>query len=246
MIRTTPVEEGNPYYIWNTSTVYQCTWFVYGRCAEESYSPPVWWDRATQTGSYPNANLWLENYRDPWEVKGPDYTPVPGDVIVYDGEYGHVQFCETESMYSEYRSGDPNSFSNGKIGSYKGVLLGYLHYPYEGVKPVARDKNTTQIECTDTSVRIREKPSLNANVVGHVQLGYYNVLNEKDADGYHWYKIYKDRWCADIGINYLPAEKDMIGEIERYFNSLKAEIDTLTEERNKYKRIVENIRKEIL
>ena len=244
-MRTTPVEYGQQPYNWNTSTVYQCTWYSYYRAIEEGFSPPTWWDRSTQTGSYPNAKLWLENYRDPWEAKGPDYTPVAGDIIVYDGDYGHVQFCETESMYSEYRSGDPNSFSNGKIGTYGGVLLGYLHYPYSSIDPVPRNRKVPQIECFDTSLRIREKPSLNADIVGFMQLGYYNVLNEKDADGYHWYKIHKDRWCADVGVTYLPAEEDIIGEIERYFDGLKNEITSLTEERDKYKRIIDNVRKEV-
>ena len=234
-IRTEPVKYGEAPYKWGIDSVYQCTWFVYFRIAELGlgWEYPCWWDRATQTGSYTNAKDWLKNYRDPWQVKGIDYTPVAGDILVYDGEYGHIIFCESDSMISEYRSGDPNSFRNAKIGDYKGELLGILHYPYESVLPVERNENVNQIETTDEQLRIRTAPSLSAEIVGHVQLGYYNVLSEKDADGYTWYEIAKDRWCANITTNYLPAEQnDFVRQLEKFLNDTKAKITAL-ESQNK-------------
>lgn len=114
-VRTTPVKEGEEPYAWGVPSVYQCTWFAYFRSFSALGSYPCFWDRATKTGSYTNAKDWLENYRDPWVVKDKDYTPVAGDIAVFDGEYGHVQFMETDVMYSEYSNGDPNSFRNGKF-----------------------------------------------------------------------------------------------------------------------------------
>lgn len=229
--RTTPVEYGTQPYKWDIPSQYECTWYAYYRALEVGMSAPCWWDRATQTGSYTNAKEWLNEFREPWEVKGTDYTPVAGDIVVWDGEYGHVQFMETDTMYSEYRSGNADSFSNGKLSQYKGVLLGYLHYPYENVLPVERNKNVAQIETTDESLRIRTEPSLSGEIVGHVQTGYYNVLDQKEADGYTWYEISKDRWCANITTIYLaPEEEDIIKELEKYFDGMKLTITHLTNE----------------
>ena len=233
--RTTPVEEGTQPYVWNIASVYQCVWYCYYRCLEVGFSPVEWFDRETKTGSYTNAKDWLKEYRDPWiPITDPSYKPVAGDILVYGDEpYGHVIFCETDVMTSEYRSGDPHSFRNAKIGDYKGTLIGVLHYPYDPVLPIERNESVDQIQTTDEALRIRIKPSLDAEIVGHVQLGYYNVLDKKDADGYTWYKIAKDRWCADITTNFLPGdEDDFMKEIERVWNQTKEKIKGL-EDNNK-------------
>ena len=221
MIRTTPVSEGTKPYAWGVESVYQCTWYSYYRALENGMSAPCYWDRATKTGSYTNAKDWLENYREPWEVKDVNYTPKAGDILVYDGEFGHVIFMETDVMTSEYRNGDPNSFRNAKLGDFKGDLLGILHYPYEPLNPVERNENVAQIETTDDSLRIRTQPSLEAEIVGHVQLGFYDVLDTKENDGYTWYEISKDRWCANITTKYLPKnEDDFIEQIRKWSNAM--------------------------
>lgn len=229
--RTSPVAVGTVPYAWGVESVYQCTWYAYYRALEVGFSAPCWWDRATKTGSYTNAKEWLKEYRDPWQVKGTDYKPVAGDILVYDGEYGHVIFCETDSMTSEYRNGLEDSFRNAKVGDYKGDLLGVLHYPYAPVSTVERNENVPQIETTDEQLRIRVAPSLDSEIVGHVQLGYYNVLSQTDADGYTWYEIAKDRWCANITTNYLPSEEnDFIKQLEKFLNDTKAKINALEDE----------------
>ena len=128
--RTTPVEVGTQPYNWEVDSKYQCTWYCFYRSLEVGMSPPCYWDRADKLGSYTNAKDWLANFREPWEVKSPDYLPVPGDIVVYDGNYGHVQFMETDTMYSEYANGNINSFRNGKLKEYYNKnILGYLHFP---------------------------------------------------------------------------------------------------------------------
>ena len=227
--RTSPVAQGEEPFAWNVPSVYQCTWFCYGESIRFA-SPCCWWDRATKTGSYTNAKDWLENYRDPWVVKDKEYTPVQGDIAVFDGQYGHVQFMETDTMFAEYSSGDPNSFKTGKFVK-KDNLLGFLHYPYERIDPVERNTNVNQIQTTDEQLRIRTAPNLEAEIVGHVQLGYYNVLSQTEADGYTWYEIAKDRWCADITTNYLPGDQnDFIRQLEKFLNDTKAKINALEEE----------------
>lgn len=241
--RTKPVEVGEKPWRWDVPSVYQCTWYVYYEAQRQlGCVPPVWWDRATQTGSYPNAKDWIANYRDPWQVKGVDYVPKAGDIVVYDGEYGHVQFMETDIMYSEYSNGNPDSFRNGKFGDYKGKLLGFLHYPYEAIQPVARNTSVNQIQTTDDSLRIRTAPSLDGDVVGFVQIGYYNVLSTKKADGYVWYQIARDRWCADITTKYLPKDADdIIRQIEDYFESMKQQVNDLMENNDLLKEKLEEI-----
>ena len=220
-VRTESVKEGTVPYAWGVESVYQCTWYAYYRALEVGFSAPCYWDRATKTGSYTNAKDWLENYREPWEVKDPSYTPKQGDILVYDGEYGHVIFMETDTMTSEYRNGDPNSFRNAKLGDYKGVLLGVLHYPYEPVSTVERNENNVQIETTDESLRIRTEPSLEGEIVGHVQLGFYNVLDTKENDGYTWYEIAKNRWCANITVIYHEnTSNDFVDQIKKWSDAM--------------------------
>ena len=235
-VRTEPVSEGTQPYKWNTDSIYQCTWFAYYRALEVGFSAPCWWDRNTQTGSYTNAKEWLSNYREPWEVKGLDYVAKAGDIVVYDGTFGHVQFMETDVMYSEYANGDPQSFRNGKLQDYKGTILGYLHFPLATVEPTERNTSVNQIQTTDAELRIRTKPSLKGEIVGYVQLGYYDVLDTKQADGYTWYQLAKDRWCANVSTIYLPSDDtDIIEEIEKYFNSMKEKINVLSGENTELK-----------
>ena len=241
--RTSPVAVGTQPYAWGVESVYQCTWYAYYRALEVGFSAPCWWDRTTNTGSYTNAKDWLKEFRDPWEVKDNSYKPVAGDILVYDGEYGHVIFMETDVMTSEYRNGDPNSFRNAKLGDYKADLLGVLHYPFSSVLTVERNENVPQIQTTDDQLRIRTAPSLSAEIVGHVQLGYYNVLDEKDADGYVWYEIAKDRWCANITTNYLPAEEeDFIKKLEDFLNTTRAKIKALESENENMRNDMKNIK----
>lgn len=223
--RTTPVKEGEKPFAWNVQSVYQCTWFCYFESAFHSLPFPCFWDRETQTGSYTDAKYWLDNYRDPWvPITDPDYIPIAGDILVYDGEYGHVIFCETDTMTAEYRSGDPNSFRVGRVGDYKGTLLGVLHCPVRPVPTVERNETIDQIETTDESLRIRTEPSLSAEIVGHVEIGYYNVLDKTEADGYTWYKIADDRWVADITTTFFPRQgSDFIDQIRKWADSMIAE-----------------------
>ena len=243
--RTEPVAVGTVPYNWNAESIYQCTWYAYYRALEVGFSAPTWWDRLTKTGSYTNAKDWLVEYRDPWEpITGPNYIPCAGDIAVYNyGEFGHVLFLETETMTSEYRSGNADSFRNAQLGDFKGELLGFLHYPYKSVLPVERNENVVQIQTTDEQLRIRTAPSLDAEIVGHVQIGYYNVLQQSEADGYTWYEIAKDRWCADITTNYLPSEQtDFVKQLEEFLNTTRAKIKALENENQEMKSDMSNIK----
>ena len=103
----------------------------------------------------------------------------------------------------------------------------------ETFAPVERNTSVNQIQTTDETLRIRTKPSLEADVVGHVQVGYYNVIASKKADGYTWYQLATDKWCADISTIYLPAEDDVLKELERIYKSITAKLDEKDKELQK-------------
>lgn len=253
-IRTTAPSYDNPYYPHGIPSEGQCTYGAFYRCAEVGFTPPCYMDRATRTGSYTNAKLWLENYREPWQVKGADYKPVAGDIAVFDGNYGHVVFIERMSgntaLISDWNRVAPLTYASDNwdvTGKLKGVgaLKGYLHYPYESIDPVERNINVNQIQTTDDTLRIRTEPSLSGQIVGHVQLGYYNVLQTDKADGYTWYEISKDRWCADITVKYLPtADKEYIRQLEEFLNQTKAKINALEQQNEEMKADMKVIKKQ--
>lgn len=73
-------------------------------------------------------------------------------------------------------------------------------------------------------------------------MGYYNVSNQKEADGYTWYEIDKNRWCANIDVTYLPKEADdIIRQIETYINSVKEQVNVLNDENRELKQNMKDI-----
>lgn len=224
--RTTPLIYGEEPWKWDVDSVWQCTWYSFWRFFQVHGIYPTYQNRATKSGSYNNANTWIVNYRDPVKPMGKDYIPVAGDIVVYDwSNLGHVAFMETDTMSSSYGNGNPQSFKFQDYRKFNGEILGYLHSDYYPILPVERNTNVTQIQTTDEALRIRMAPSLSAEIVGHVQLGYYNVLSQEDADGYTWYEIAKDGWCANITTNYLPSEQnDFVKQIEDWARNMVSQV----------------------
>lgn len=151
--RTTAPSSSDPDYHWDWGTAGECTWYAYLRVQEGfGMSDPPCWQTGYGTsgppgygsGKYENATNWLNHYRDPWEVKGLSYSPVPGDIAVFksgaDGTGpGHVLVIEslknaTTANISDYNINLNHQFSYREwtIGGGTGatcVLKGYLHYP---------------------------------------------------------------------------------------------------------------------
>ena len=257
--KTAPVYPEQPYN-WNAASKFQCTWYAYYRAQEVGYTPPCYWDRATQTGSYTNAKDWLANYREPWEVKGPDWEPCAGDIAVFDGNYGHVAFIEKNNgngtcAVTDYNRVASETFAYdtwtiGKSMTSTGQLKGYLHWPSEEkvVNPVKRNPARDQIKTTDTALRIRSGPGLSYSIVGHIKFldgcdyGYQNVLGKSQSDGYTWYNIDKDRYCADITTEYLPADgSDILAEIEKYLEAMQDKVVALSGENEELKQKIDDI-----
>ena len=219
--RTTPLIYGEEPWKWDVDSVWQCTWYSFWRFYQVHGIFPTYQNRATKIGSYNNANTWLVNYRDPVKPMGKDYIPVAGDIVVYDwSDLGHVAFMETDTMTSSYGNGKADSFTFQDYRKFNGEILGFLHSDLYPILPVERNTNVDQIETTDDTLRIRNKPSLEGEIIGHVKIGFYNVLNMIKTD-YTWYEIAPERWCADITTKYLPKnENDFIEQIRKWSEAM--------------------------
>lgn len=112
--------------------------------------------------------------------------------------------------------------------------------------PVERNENVDQIQTTDNTLRIRTEPNLSGAIVGHVGLGYYNVLNKKDAtkedmaarEGLkEWYEIAPNRWCGNVTTIYLPSdeEEDIVKLIKEYAEKMQKCIKVLEDQNKDYK-----------
>lgn len=68
----------------------------------------------------------------------------------------------------------------------------------EIIKPkvVEKDIYKHQVEVLSTTLRVRTSPSLNGTYYCTCPSGLFNVLQQKEADGYIWDEIEKDRWIA--------------------------------------------------
>ena len=61
---------------------------------------------------------------------------------------------------------------------------------------VERDEYRNQIEVKVDKLRVRISPSINGEVIGYANKGFYNYLETKEADGYVWYRISDSNWIA--------------------------------------------------
>lgn len=262
--RTQPLYKGEQPWVWGVDSEDQCTWYVYYRAYQVTGYFPCYNNRSKKVEGYYHAKTWMENFKEPWVPhyfsNEPDIELKQGDILVFDGNYGHVAFFGDienidQAFVEQYNLSAPLEFSND-IWTRGGILKGY---PYntgaplgilrcegsviETLDPVPRNSSVDQIETTDTSLRVRTEPSLEGKVVGHVQIGYYNVLSKKKNDGYTWYEIEKDRWCADVSTTFLPESEDIVRKIEEYVKMMKSEVKSLSAERDEYKKALDEIHK---
>ena len=245
-VRTTAPDKNNSYYKFGVATEGQCTWGVYYRTSEMGFTPPCYWDRATRSGSYTNAKNWPENYREPWEVKPTDYDPIPGDIIVFNGTYGHVAIIE------DYAEGDNNflisHWNRDSDGVYHsqiwhkndiikgavyntGKVKNYMHYSDSIIEPVAKDTTVNQIEVIAAEQRLRKGPSTSFDILGYCPIGFYNVIDIVKQSDYDWYKLADDIYIAGVGnrIKFYSAETASIDELIKENAELKAAIKQINE-----------------
>lgn len=187
----------------------------------------------------------------PW-VRGSFYTGENGVSTLPDGSYDTRKSFSTMQQFSDFVIKNyPSRFyhewplekESRKVGANPTFIL---HMP-NTIAPVERDENKNQIRTTDTELRIRTAPNLYASIVGHVELGYYNVLaienattedrkkykEERGENLERWYEIAKDRWCGDLTTEYLPKKED--SDISEALKIITQTVTDLQNENNRYK-----------
>lgn len=105
----------------------------------------------------------------------------------------------------------------------------------EVVPPVERDESVNQLLEKSDHLRVRMKPSLQGTVIGYLMPNaYYNYYEVVTADGYEWYQIAEDQWCAKTStMTIFPAEtetdrlKEQIARLESENLALAAKVDAL-------------------
>ena len=182
---------------------------------------------------YPPKREILDKYFD--EV--PTTEMYPGYVVLW--EYGHISiFDHFDGKKNWYFSQNPNPCQVMTISKNTGVHAFKLKSEKPKVTPnVERDTTKNQVEVLVDSLRVRTAPNLNGEILGFANKGFYNVLEQKENDGYLWFKIADDQWIAtnDEWTKYYPAndyEKLYYEEVEKN-KLLEAEISTLKEKIDK-------------
>lgn len=144
-------------------------------------------------------------------------TPKRGACMVWDnGNCGHVAIVEgvnsaTQVYVSESGWNSKSSYWNATLnkgngnwtqgeswlnnGGYK--FLGFIYNPnVRDVMPVTRNTKVDQVQILCKELRVRKSPSLKGDVICFAPVGYYNVKEQKEADGYLWFKIEDNQWVA--------------------------------------------------
>lgn len=100
---------------------------------------------------------------------------------------------------------------------------------------VKRDETKNQVEVIVDQLRVRTEPSLKGTILGFAKRGFYNVLDQKQADGYLWYKIANNQWIAtdkEWTIYYPASDYKTLYEQEVQKNvKLQEQIVSLTKEK---------------
>jgi hypothetical protein len=112
--------------------------------------------------------------------------------------------------------------------------------------PVEKDSKVNQVETTDNTLRIREEPNLNSKIIGHVSIGYYDVLDIKEATQEDrqrepslkcWYEISPNRWIGNVTTIYHEAsqDEDLKKIISELIDKMSAKTEAVIKERDDYK-----------
>lgn len=246
--RTTAPTSGTSPYDWNSASIYECTWYAYWRVQEGgstqdgAYTPPCWYSGSGSSGygAYTNAKEWLNNYRDPWEVKGTNYTPVPGDIVVFTGTYGHVVVIESANSDGSYVVTDynliagthmfgrktnyfyPNRIQGANIST--GNCIGCLHYPSSGPTPPEPPTPTItpSITISPSSVSLTMNDDEDY-VSATFNITITGIPSRESASGGNTYpgltRIYNSGWSYSTyevdGVTYRRANKTQTLEYER-------------------------------
>lgn len=253
-----------------------CTTMVYGLCLVENCPVPVSRIVSAANWDDFLANDWVSVDYDPSQVKvgdviqwkdkghvckvanisdgviyinGSYYTGEHG-VAYYNGGYDTRNFTSLQQlsdfMYMNYPDRLYHYWSLDKESQIVGGQPDKILVMPKSLAPVDRDTTVDQVETTDNQLRIRDLPSLESTIIGHVSIGYYNVLSVKEAteedkerepDLKCWYEISKNRWIANVTTIFheKSEDTDIIKELEKFMELTRAKIRALESENKEMK-----------
>lgn len=131
-----------------------------------------------------------------------------GDIVAQMGNSGwsngqHLHFELRNTYNSKQGSIDPiyYLYVEDKSIYVNPASLEYNQIKYRDtspVQPVEKDSAIDQIEVALSFLNCRDIPSTKGNRLGFLSEGYYNVKEMTESEGYTWYRIGIDRWCAGV------------------------------------------------
>lgn len=134
-----------------------------------------------------------------------------GELIGHTGDYGnssgdHIHVSAAKGKFAGFdNSGSHQQIKNAEhqynLFYVDNVIIedgaGYnwrKNMEYVGT-PVERNTKVDQIEVKADVLRARKEPSLNGEVLGYINKGFYDIQDKTEADNYTWYKV-QDMWIA--------------------------------------------------
>lgn len=131
-----------------------------------------------------------------------------GDII---GQMGDSGWSKGQHLHFEVRKGgNSKSYSIDPIDYLyvedKSIYVNPASLEYNRIKyretspvpPVERNSAVDQIEVALSFLNCRNNPTVKAERLGFLAEGYYNVYEIAESEGYTWYRIGVDRWCAGV------------------------------------------------
>lgn len=199
------------------SVLPNCTGYVHGR----------WLEMGEDESRLCLNNAWVYwSYTQDGYKRGQE--PKLGAIVVWSapGKAGHVAIVEkitnglptfSNSNYSGtcfyLKTVDPHKWPVGY------TFLGYI-YPDQNFTdtvgtPVARDESKEQIQVLISNLNARAAASVNADRLGYMTPGIYNILGTAKAGSYTWYNVEPGVWFAYSRgwADLLPAKEVLLYDL---------------------------------
>lgn len=144
--------------------------------------------------------------------------------------YGFLQNSNGKWVFCYEKSLTPEEAyyvdSSVKILDSKGYKFKEVPAMEKVGKPVERNTKVDQLKVKVPELRARKEPSLNGEILGYMNEGYYNIDGKTEADGYTWYKV-QDMWIAydEQWEDILPREQTKEEIQIEYKNRILEHID---------------------
>lgn len=163
----------------------------------------------------------------------------------YIGYMGSTGYSEASHLHFEVRNTsdvrvDPEPYLNSNLPNIITIT-----------DNVEKDINKDQVEVLYNDLHVRVLPSLEGDILGFAHIGYYNVLEITENDGYKWFKIgddnyiaYSEDWAVYYPKTYLDYKKLFDELLEKYEDLIvkyEKSINTNNELNEKINKAIEDL-----